>query len=179
MKPPFRAALSLLVAVSAAGPLAAQHDHGVHDHTSPYVDFLDRDIKALSADDVEGLRTGMGLGFALAAELNGHPGPRHVLDMAPMLALTDEQRAATQAVFDEMDAAARALGEDVVELERALDRGFADGTLTEVRLDELLGAIGAARGRLRAVHLRAHLQMVPILTDDQRATYQQARGYGG
>ncbi len=174
-----RTALAALAAVVMAAPAAAQHDHGSHDHTSPYVDFLDREIKALSADDVEGLRSGMGLGFALAAELNGHPGPRHVLDMAPMLSLTDDQRTATQGVFDEMDAAARAIGEEIVALERELDQAFAQATLTESRLDELVGSIAEARGRLRIVHLRAHLQMLPILTDEQRAAYDQARGYGG
>lgn len=173
------ALVSALVSAVVAVPVAAQHDHGSHDHTSPYVDFLDRDIKALSAEEVEGLRSGMGMGFALAAELNGHPGPRHVLDMAPMLSLTDEQRTATQAVFDEMDAAARTIGEEIVALERELDQAFAGATLTETRLGEVVGAIAEAQGRLRIVHLRAHLQMLPILTDEQRAAYDRARGYGG
>lgn len=171
--------LALVFVAVVATPAAAQHDHGAHDHTSPYADFLDRDIKALSAEEVESLRAGMGMGFALAAELNGHPGPRHVLDMAPLLELSDEQRAATRAVFDEMEADARTLGEEIVGLERELDRAFAQATLTESRLEELVGAIAAARGRLRIVHLRAHLQMVPILTDEQRAAYELARGYGG
>lgn len=179
MTGPICLALAVVAPVLLVGPAAGQHDHDTHDHTSPYVDYLDREIKALSPDEIETLRAGMGMGFALAAELNRHPGPRHVLDMAPLLALTDEQRASTQAVFDEMETAARALGAEVVELEHELDRGFADATLTESRLDEVVGAIAAARGRLRAVHLRAHLRMVPILTDEQRATYERARGYGG
>ncbi len=50
---------------------------------SPYVGQEARGIKALSQDDVEGLLAGAGSpfgGMAKPAELNGYPGPRHVLD---------------------------------------------------------------------------------------------------
>lgn len=34
-----------------------------------------RDIKSLSAERIEGLEEGRGLGYAKPAELNGYPGP--------------------------------------------------------------------------------------------------------
>jgi hypothetical protein len=158
-----------------AGPLAAQAHS--HDHASPYSGFTDRDIKALSAEEVDGLLSGAGLGMALPGELNGYPGPRHVLDMAPMLGLAEDQVAAIRGVFEEMETEARSVGARIVELERVLDRAFADGTITEAQLAEWVREIAAARADLRIVHLRAHLRLKPLLTEDQIEHYQRARGY--
>ena len=116
--------------------------------------------------------------MALPAELNGYPGPRHVLDMSRTLGLTMSQEETVRAIFQEMRTKALELGAQVVELERDLDRAFAEGTLDERGLDELVGKIAEARGRLQATHLTAHLQLHPVLTDEQRAHYQRARGYG-
>ena len=69
---------------------------------SPYAGQEARSIKALSADEIEGLLAGKGMGFAKAAELNGYPGPAHVLELAQQLRLSDEQTAATLAVHAEM-----------------------------------------------------------------------------
>lgn len=55
-----------------------------------YAGFHSREIKALSASDVEGLQQGRGMGLALPAELNGYPGPMHVLELADELNLTEE-----------------------------------------------------------------------------------------
>lgn len=180
-------ALTLSLLAAALGPglvpslspeLAAQvHAHA--DHASPYADLADREIKALSPEDVEGLLGGAGLQMALPAELNGHPGPRHLLDMADMLGLTDEQRAAVQAVFDRMQGEARALGAGIVEGERRLDEAFAEGTIDVESLASMVGEIARTRGALRIVHLRAHLEVFPLLTEEQRTHYERARGYGG
>ena len=170
-------ASALFLAFPTAGNLAAQAH--THDHASPYADFMGREIKALSSEEVAGLLDGGGLGMALPAELNGFPGPRHVLELGEMLGLSGEQRAEVQAVFDSMQAQARALGSEIVEMERELDHAFASGTITEERLAELLDGIASRRVRLRGVHLRAHLRVLPILTEPQRAHYMQARGYGG
>ena len=40
-----------------------------------------RDIKSLSTDDIAELQRGGGWGLAKAAELNGVPGPVHLLEM--------------------------------------------------------------------------------------------------
>ena len=64
---------------------------------SPYVGQETRGIKALSQADIEGLLAGAGTpfgGMAKPAELNGYPGPRHVLDAveAGEFDLTTDQR---------------------------------------------------------------------------------------
>lgn len=149
-----------------------------HEHRSPYAGHEDRGIEALSPDDVEALLAGEGMGLALAAELNGYPGPRHVLDMAEELELTDEQRAGARRVFEVMQARAQALGGIVVDLERELDRLFATGEATPDEVRDLVERIGERRAHLRDVHLQAHLQLRPLLTEEQRERYLRLRGYG-
>jgi Spy/CpxP family protein refolding chaperone len=165
----------LALTAAATGPARAQHDHPA----SPYAAHADREIKALSPEEIEGLLSGAGMGLAMAAELNGYPGPRHVLELAGELELSEEQQAAVQASFDAMSAEARALGERIVALERALDAAFAERTVTEESLAATLDEIAAARSRLRFAHLKAHLETTRLLTDHQLMLYRHARGYGG
>src|ERR1700677_3158556 len=94
---------------------------------TPYAGQQNRTIKALSDEDVAALRKGEGMGMAKAAELNGCPGPAHVLALARQLSLTDEQSRQVQVVFERMNAAARSLGGDVIAHERTLDQLFAEG----------------------------------------------------
>ena len=146
---------------------------------SPYADETDRAIKALAPEEVAGLLDGAGLGFAKAAELNGVPGPRHVLELASELALSDEQRSRVKVAYDRMHAEALKLGALVVELERELDRAFADQQLIPEEVDRLTIEIGNARGRLRATHLVAHLETAEVLSSEQIARYGHLRGYSG
>lgn len=144
---------------------------------SPYAGLESREIKALSPDRVEGLRAGAGLGYAMAAELNGHPGPKHVLELADELALTPPQRDAVRASFERMRDDAMALGEAIVEAESTLDRRFAHRHFDETTLAELTATIAELEGRLRFVHLRAHLETDAILAPVQRERYVDLRGY--
>jgi hypothetical protein len=43
----------------------------------------------------------------------------------------------------------------------------------------LIDTIARLKGRLRAVHLKAHLAVRPLLTAHQVARYNALRGYGG
>jgi hypothetical protein len=138
-----------------------------------------REIKALSESDVSGLLSGAGMGYAKTAELNGYPGPAHVLDLAEELDLTAAQRAETQALFAQMQASARDLGAELVAVERALDESFRDRTIDDSSLTELVARIGHIESRLRAVHLTAHLRQTQILSEHQVARYMVLRGYGG
>lgn len=144
----------------------------------PYAGQQARTVKALSDEDIAALRNGEGMGMAKAAELNGYPGPKHVLDFAQQLQLTDLQRHDVQAIFDRMSTAAKPLGGELIAQEQALDRLFAKGDITPDRLAAATAAIGELRGRLRAVHLSAHLETRALLNPDQVARYQQLRGYG-
>jgi len=115
--------------------------------------------------------------MALPAELNQYPGPLHVLELGEMLDLSIEQHSQIQAIFEVMKEQARSLGQKIVEQERHLDESFAEGTVTETSLGELLEAIALTGAELRATHLRAHLRVLPILTEAQREHYEKARGY--
>jgi len=147
------------------------------DNPTPYAGQQNRTIKALSAEDVAGLLKGEGMGFAKAAELNGYPGPKHVLDLAGQLKLDQTQRRQIQAIFDKMSAAAKPLGAELVEQERVLDQLFQKGEITPDRLAVETSAIAAFQGRLRAVHLSAHLETKALLNPEQLALYEQLRGY--
>lgn len=146
--------------------------------TSPYAGMETRDIKALSEADIQGLLSGAGMGYAMAAELNGYPGPKHVLELAAELVLTDEQREQTEALFSAMQAEAIVHGKKLIALEAKLDDTFASNTADADLILALTAEIGAVQGNLRAVHLRTHLEMTPILSMHQRHRYEQLRGYG-
>ncbi len=150
---------------------------GMSAHHSPYAGQQARAIKALSADETADLLAGRGAGFAKAAELNGMPGPAHVLEMAGEIGLDAEQARRIEAVRAGMEADARTLGSRLVALEAELDRGFADGTVTRERLRELLAQVERVRGELRFVHLAAHLETPAILSPEQVRTYNRLRGY--
>jgi Spy/CpxP family protein refolding chaperone len=145
---------------------------------APYSGQQTRGIKALSDDDVAALQNEEGMGMAKAAELNGYPGPKHVLALAQQLQLTDGQRRRVQAIFDRMSAAAEPLGGELITQEQALDQLFAKGDITPDRLAAVTAAIAELQGRLRALHLTAHLETRALLNPDQIASYEQLRGYG-
>jgi Spy/CpxP family protein refolding chaperone len=144
---------------------------------SPYAGEEGRDIKALSAEDIDAYLTGQGMGFAKAAELNGYAGPKHVLELAAELDLTAEQRTRTQALFASMQTKAVALGRQLVDEERKLDRLFAGASITQDSLQQSVARIGELQADVRAAHLEAHLEQVKILTPEQRAHYLRLRGY--
>lgn len=145
---------------------------------SPYAARPTSAIKALTPDEVAGYLAGAGMGFALAAELNGYPGPRHVLELADSLGLDANRRAVVRTIFDRMNAEARQLGAAMVAEEAGLDSAFAEGRITEAELAERVQRVEALRGRLRTAHLRAHLAVTDLLTPAERHTYQRLRGYG-
>lgn len=145
----------------------------------PYAGLEQRPIKGLAPERVADLLAGRGASYALAAELNWYPGPRHVLDLAAGLALTPEQQRAAEEAYAAMEAEAKRLGQQLVEREAALDQAFAGGAATADEVGQLAGAAAAMEGQLRAVHLRAHLAMKAILTPEQVARYDRLRGYAG
>jgi Spy/CpxP family protein refolding chaperone len=146
-------------------------------NTKPYAGQQERAIASLSQDDIAALEAGQGWGFAKSAELNGYPGPAHILELADELGLSEEQRAQVQAIFERMNAQARALGIRYIEAEAALDVAFADRSVTPGTLAALTQEAGQVRASLRAVHLAAHLEAAPILTRHQTMLYNKARGY--
>jgi hypothetical protein len=164
---------SLIVALAAtAAPLVAQQP-------SSYAGLESREIKALSAEQIERYLAGEGMGLAMAAELNGFPGPKHVLELASELELTGEQTRAVQASYDAMHAEAVRLGGEIVERERHLDAMFAGASVTEEALRKALDGIGSLNAELRGVHLAAHLETRRLLEPAQVEHYSVLRGYAG
>lgn len=145
--------------------------------TSPYHGLESRSIKALSEQEMADLRAGKGMAMALAAELNGYPGPRHVLDLAGPLALTPGQSTAIQSLFEAMQAEATTLGQAVIAAESDLEQQFRSATLDDDGLQARVMSIAGLRGQLRLVHLRYHLATRAVLDRHQLALYGSLRGY--
>jgi hypothetical protein len=169
-----RIAIALLCLTGLTDAAVAQH---APQHHTPYAGHQQRSIKALSEQQIADLRAARGMGLALAAELNGYPGPLHVLELAEQLQLTPEQRQQTQHLFDAMKAEATSVGAMLIEQEAALDRAFASNSISEGSLAQFTSQIGETQGRLRAVHLKYHLTTRALLSAPQRERYAALRGY--
>jgi hypothetical protein len=146
---------------------------------SPYAGQQARDIKALSLAQTADLLAGKGMEQAKAAELNGYPGPMHVLELAGPLALSAAQIQDSEALLASHKADARILGARLVEAEHNLDSAFSDKRIDTAQLELLTRQIGLLQAELRASHLRTHLQQTRLLTAPQVALYAELRGYTG
>jgi uncharacterized cupredoxin-like copper-binding protein len=137
------------------------------------------DIKALSSEEVEQYLSGAGMGYAKAAELNRHPGPMHVLELADQLKLTAEQRTATAKLMEAHKAEARKIGARLVAAERALDELFRGGAVAGDTLAQAVARTAVLEGEYRLTHLETHRRMRTLLSDAQVARYDALRGYAG
>jgi len=149
---------------------------------SPYAGQEARGIKALSQDDIEGLLAGAGTpfgGMAKPAELNGYPGPRHVLDAAKAgeLELTSEQQKIIESLYEEMRSEAIQLGKQIIDIEKDIDDAFSRQKITKKFLQKKVSESASLYGQLRFVHLKYHLLMMDILTPQQVERYNDLRGY--
>jgi hypothetical protein len=160
--------LSIAALVLAIGTAVAQ---------TPYAGMQSRSIKALSDQQIADLRAGRGMGLALAAELNGYPGPSHVLELADELDISSDQRTGIQRLFDAMKAEALPLGSRLIEQEADLDKQFAGHTVTPESLKASTAAIAVTQGELRDTHLKYHLATVALLSPDQMKRYAELRDY--
>jgi hypothetical protein len=161
-------ALSVVVAVLAFGTAVAQ---------TPYAGMQARSIKALSDQQIADLRAGRGTGLALAAELNGYPGPGHLLELADEIGLSEAQRNGARSMFEAMKAETIPIGERLIAQEAALDKLFAEHAITPETLSAATARIGATQSQLRAAHLKYHLLTVAILEPSQIQQYSALRGY--
>jgi hypothetical protein len=168
---------TLSAALVVALPAAAQQHAAPAPGPGPYAGEQSRPIKALAERDVAGLLAGSGAGYAKAAELNGYPGPAHVIELRDRLALSGEQLQASQALMAGHQARARALGRELVDAERRLDALFAGRRAQADAVDAATADIGRLQARLRAEHLNTHLQQTALLRPEQVQAYNEARGY--
>ena len=168
MKIFFRLSATIVAILVTSQVALAQHQ---------YAGMQTRPIKALSDQQIADLKAGRGMGYALAAELNGYPGPAHVLEFRKELSLTERQRQQIDDLFARMKAQAVPLGERLIGLESELDKQFATKAITEASLKTAVDKIGIAQGELRAAHLKYHLLTLDVLTPEQVARYSELRGY--
>jgi Spy/CpxP family protein refolding chaperone len=161
--------LLFIAAVTLAGTAQAQQ--------GPYAGQHEREIKALSADEIKQYLAGAGMGYAKSAELNHYPGPGHALELADKLGLSAEQRAALKTLKDAHHAEARAIGTKLVESERVLDRLFRSGQVDEPALAGAVRAAAQLHGEYRLSHLETHRRTRALLTAEQVARYDALRGY--
>lgn len=158
---------TLLIALSLAASPAFAQSHGGGKGMSR--------SGALSEKEIEALEVGKGMGMARVAELNDYPGPKHVLELADELELTDAQKAKTQQLYGEVRANAIPLGRKLIAAEAALERAFVEKTVDAASLEAALLEIGELRARLRHVHMEAHVRQRALLSDDQVETYGRLR----
>lgn len=158
----------IVIAAILAASNAAQAQHTP---ASPYTGLEARPVKALSDEQIADLRAGRGMGLALPAELNGYPGPVHVLELDEKLALTGEQRTRVEELHTAMKAETVPLGERLIAQETDLDRQFATKSVTSASLQCRHGRHRGDAGRpsrsppaLSPLHTRrAHARAGPPL----------------
>jgi len=146
-------------------------------HKSKYMGQENRKIKSLSPDDIKELKKGGGWGLAKAAELNGYPGPSHILQMANKIDLQEKQKVQIQKLFDQMKVKSISLGNKLISLEKKLNNEFQNKTINQTKLDTYINDITDVRAQLRLTHLSTHLQTPKILTPQQVLLYNNLRGY--
>lgn len=168
--------VSLSILLVLGGSCGVKHNEHAHSH-SPYSGEEKRAVKALSDEDIRNYLEGNGVGFAKAAELNGVPGPKHILENEAKLDLSPEQKKAVQNSFERMKAQAVDLGRQIVEHEKHLESLFRQAEITNDALQAKTRQIAELQGSLRYVHLQAHLEMKNILSPQQVETYNRLRGY--
>jgi Spy/CpxP family protein refolding chaperone len=169
---------SFPIAVGVVSILAGLSSTALAQSAQPYSGMQNRPIKALSDQQVADLKAGRGMGLALAAELNGYPGPSHLVELSDQLALTAEQVSSLKGMFDAMKAETIPIGENLVAQEQELDMLFAENVISEQQLKAATQTIGETQARLRNAHLRYHLQARAILQPSQIRRYAELRGYG-
>ena len=169
--------LGATTALAAATPPVAFAQSGHASAHPPYAGQQLREIKALSAQEQQDWLEGKGLGLAKAAELNGYPGPMHVLENATALSLSAGQRDATEQLMAAHKTDVKALGKQLIEAEQALDEAFRRGAPSDAQVSRLTLEVGTLQARIRAAHLQTHLAQTALLQPEQVALYQRLRGY--
>jgi Spy/CpxP family protein refolding chaperone len=138
-------------------------------------DAAHRRMQAMQEEIDRVVAQGLGAGMAFAADQNGYPGPRHVLELKERLRLTPAQEARMTALETAMFADARPRSARLLDAEARLRRLFAESTADDARVRAAVAEIERARTEVRLVHLLTHLETRGVLTDEQRRLYHEAR----
>lgn len=129
----------------------------------------------MQAREFRRLQQGRGMGMGRVAEVNGYPGPMHVLEHAEALELTEGQVDRSREIMARVKTRAPELGSQIVDAERRLEMMFAEGSVNAAKMDSLLLEIAELRAHLRSLHLTAHLDQAAVLTEAQLLEYEELR----
>ena len=168
--------MKLLLSILSVAMLIPVTFQANEDH-QPYAGLENRAISSLSSEDIADLEKGAGWGLALPAELNGYPGPRHILELQEELDLTADQVDKVEKLFAAMQQEAIEAGQTFIKAEEDLDEIFRSSSADRDKLAVAISASADARAKLRFIHLSQHLKTVAILTEDQISKYNVFRGY--
>lgn len=170
---------TLIVTVIGVATLAVPTGaSGQHEHAaSSYAHTQSDEIPTLTAEELAQLRNGDGMGLARPAELNHFPGPKHVLEMADALDLTEAQALLIEQIRMDMNARAIEKGLEIIEGERHLAALFESGEAKIADVERITSHLGVRRGELQMIHLAAHIETRNQLSADQVAKYDGLRGY--
>lgn len=167
--------IAVSTALTSSATVAQEHDH--HRHAQPYAGQQARAISTLTEQELQGFLDGRGMGLARPAEVNGFPGPMHVIELSGPLQLSEDQLHRVRAVYERMKAKATELGKQYVNAERAVDAAFkakgGDAGEVAARVAEASRLLA----EIRLAHLNAHIEITPLLTPGQLARYADLRGY--
>jgi len=167
----------IMLSVSFVLPLSVGAEESSSYSLSKYAGQEQQKIKSLTPSDIAELQRGGGWGLAKAAELNGVPGPAHLLELKDKVPLTTEQIEKITKIYRTMQTDAIEQGLKLIELERGLELHFQNRSINDAILQDYLANIAHARMTLRYIHLATHLLTPEILTEAQITTYNQLRGY--
>jgi len=164
-------AVTVVGLFGAASSVAwGQHGHG---HAGGH-----QAAEACSAEFDKVVGEGRGFGLAFAADQNGYPGPRHVLERKDRLKRTADQEAKAEALMHAMFSESKLKSARLLEAEAKLRGLFADRTADDAAVRAAVAEVERARSQVRLVHLLAHLKTRDLLTEDQRRIYHEARWSG-
>ncbi len=176
---PFLLGLAVMFYLNGGSVNEAKVESGKSDK-SPYVGQEKRGIKSLSTEDIKALELGQGTAFdgmAKTAELSGYPGSKHVIEFGDKLSLSSAQEQEVKDLFESMKKEAIGLGKKIISVESEMSTKFDKKDQDKKSLDKLLSQSAELYGKLRLVHLSAHLDMMEILNEKQINKYITLRGY--
>jgi Spy/CpxP family protein refolding chaperone len=157
-----------------AVPLIAGIATAQHTHPPQPAPQAEAGHHAILDMERQALERGEGMGMAMAADKNGYPGPKHVLELKDQLKLTPEQEAEMHRLMAAMKEKAVAAGKELLAAEAELEAMFAAGR-EEAALRAQVERIAALRAGVRWVHLETHLAARRALTPEQNRMYTHLR----
>jgi len=128
--------------------------------------------------DRQSLLNAEGMGLASYAEMNGYPGPKHVIELKEQLGLTTDQLKKTEGLVKGVELSGKLTGQEIVREEEELYKLFEGATANDRTVRAGVERIGKLRGELRFIHLQAHVKMKQILSGNQIQRYNELRGHG-